>query len=157
MDLTYQDRTVIERMEQSYQVKMAELKHEDFLQEGADSAVLEEEIRSLKENVQSFGAVNLLAVEEYDELKKRYEFLASQENDLNQAREALLEAIRKINRTTKALFSETFEKVQTAFLEHFKILFQGGHAELILLDGDNPQESGVDIFVRPPVKSLLSR
>lgn len=161
MDLSYQDRTIVERMEQGYRVKMSELKSEDFLQGKTDPAILEEEILTLKENVQSFGAVNLLAVEEYDELKKRYEFLASQESDLNRARESLLEAVRKINRTTKALFSETFEKVQAAFLEHFKILFQGGHAELILLDGENPQESGVDIFVRPPGKkpqhiSLLS-
>ena len=161
MELSYRDRNIVERIEQAYQVRMGELKIEDFVQGETDLTGLEEEIRSLKENVQSFGAVNLLAVEEYDELKKRFEFLAAQENDLNQARESLLEAVRKINRTTKALFSETFEKVQAAFLEHFKILFQGGHAELILLDGENPQESGVDIFVRPPGKkpqhiSLLS-
>lgn len=161
VDLVYQEKTILDRMQQMYHVNLNEVNSQDCLQDPIQLRELEEEIGSLREKVEAFGAVNVLAIEEHDELKKRYDFLAGQESDLNQAREALLEAIRKINRTTKALFAETFTKVQASFQQHFEILFGGGRAELLLLDGENPQESGIDIVVRPPGKkpqhiSLLS-
>ena len=106
--------------------------------------------------VESLGTVNLLAVEEYEELKKRYDFLLAQQKDLEEAREQLLETIRKINRTTKSLFEETFESVQKTFQEYYQLLFRGGHAKLVLLDELHPLESGIDIVVRPPGKKLQS-
>lgn len=157
MDLSYRGKNITERIEQSYHVRLKELCREDFLKEGSETAALEEEIRLHKEKVESFGPVNLLAVEEHEELKQRYDFLAGQEKDLNEARESLLEAIRKINRTTKTLFNETFMKAQASFQEYYQILFGGGHAELLLLEPEEknePQEAGVDILVAPPGKKL---
>ena len=161
MELTYRERTIFERMEQTYHVKLSELNAEEFLKEPVETAVLEEKIQALKERVESFGPVNLLAEEEYQELKQRHDFLAAQEKDLNEARESLLEAIRKINRTTKTLFAETFAKAQALFQEYYQILFGGGHAELILTETEESQEPGIEILVRPPGKkpqhiSLLS-
>ncbi len=161
MDLSYRERSLFERLEQTYNVKLSELNRTDFLKESPDLDSLETEIRALKEKVESFGPVNLLAMEEYEELKHRFDFLSGQEKDLNEARESLLEAIRKINRTTKTLFADTFAKAQVFFQEYYQILFGGGKAELILLEGDDTQEPGVDILVRPPGKkpqhiSLLS-
>jgi chromosome segregation protein len=95
-----------------------------------------------------------LAIEEYDELKQRFDFLMGQQKDLEDARDALMEAIRKINRTTKGLFETTFQEVQKMFGEYYKTLFRGGEAQLILVDEANPLESGVDIVVRPPGKKL---
>ncbi len=161
MQLGYGERTIFERMEQTYHVRLSEFKAEDFIRAGLDPAELEEQIGRLKGRVESFGPVNLLAEEEYQELKQRHDFLATQEKDLNDARESLLEAIRKINRTTKTLFAETFARAQALFQEYYQTLFDGGHAELTLLESEEAEEAGIEIMVRPPGKkpqhiSLLS-
>ncbi|MFH0827558.1 MAG: AAA family ATPase [Candidatus Omnitrophota bacterium] len=119
-----------------------------------DEAQLCAEIQKLKEKVDSYGAVNLVAIEEYDELKKRYDFLNQQQVDLVTAKDSLREAIRKINHTTKKMFLETFEKVREEFRNYFKILFSGGDAQVYLIDENDPLESGIEIICRPPGKKL---
>ena len=113
-----------------------------------------EEIERLKEKLDSYGTVNLVAIEEYDELKKRYDFLVQQQNDLNTAKDSLHQAILKINRTTKQMFVETFEKVCVEFKNYFRLLFGGGDARLFLIDEQDPLESGIEIICRPPGKKL---
>jgi len=100
------------------------------------------------------GPVNLLAIDEFDEMKQRYDFLMSQKQDLEKARESLFEVIRQINRTTKSLFETTFVNVQEKFKEYYQTLFCGGMAQLVLVDDTHPLESGIDIVVRPPGKRL---
>jgi chromosome segregation protein len=73
---------------------------------------------------------------------------------LNTAREALHNAILKINRTTKQMFLETFEKVKVEFRNYFRMLFNGGDAQLFLTDEQDPLESGIEIICRPPGKKL---
>ncbi len=160
MDLSYQERTLHERLLQLYKISLAELKAEDFPME-EDPAIVNAEVEKLREKVEHIGTVNLLAIEEYDELKQRFDFLDAQMKDLEQARQSLLETIRQINRTTKGLFEQTFTDVQRLFQEYYQTLFRGGSAKLILTDEANPLESGIDIMVRPPGKknqhiSLLS-
>jgi chromosome segregation protein len=113
-----------------------------------------EEIEELKKKIESYGTVNLVAIEEYDELKKRYDFLIQQESDLSAAKESLHQAILKINRTTKQMFMETFEKVRLEFRNYFKLLFNGGDAQVFLIDEQDPLESGIEIICRPPGKKL---
>ncbi len=108
----------------------------------------------LKKRMKSLGEVNLVAIEEFEELKKRENFLESQKQDLITAKENLKKAIAKINRTSKQLFLETFEKIQVEFKKNFKFLFNGGRANLILVDPENVLESGVEIEVQPPGKKL---
>jgi len=98
--------------------------------------------------------VNLVAIEEYDELKKRYDFLVQQQTDLVTAKESLHQAILKINRTTKQMFMETFEKVRGEFRNYFRLLFNGGDAQVYLIDEQDPLESGIEIICRPPGKKL---
>ncbi len=119
-----------------------------------DEDQLSAEIQKLKEKVDSYGTVNLVAIEEYDELKKRYDFLNQQQVDLVTAKDSLREAIRKINHTTKKMFLETFEKVREEFRNYFKILFSGGDAQVYLIDENDPLESGIEIICRPPGKKL---
>ncbi len=154
MDLNYQEKSVADRLEQTYQIRLSELQRADYQIQGQAMEDVIAQIEKLQERVKQIGTVNLLAIDEYDELKKRYDFLIGQKTDMERAREELLEAIRKINRTTKSLFEETFQKVQQTFREYYQILFQGGEAKLILLDEQHPLESGVDIVVRPPGKRL---
>jgi chromosome segregation protein len=154
MGLGYQEKAVAERIEQAYHVKVADLNPGDYSMEDRSAEDLEAGISQLRERVQSLGTVNLLAIEEYEELKKRYDFLISQQQDMNEARESLMEAIRQINRTTKSLFEETFANVQKTFQEYYQTLFRGGEARLVLIDESHPLESGIDIVVRPAGKKL---
>ncbi len=119
-----------------------------------DRNTLLEDIEALKGRLDSCGTVNLVAIEEYDELKKRYDFLTQQQNDLVTAKESVHEAILKINRTTKKMFLETFEKVRQEFRNYFKLLFNGGDAQVFLIDENDPLDSGIEIICRPPGKKL---
>lgn len=115
---------------------------------------LKEDIQRLKDKLGSYGNVNLVAIEEYDELKKRYDFLSQQQTDLVNAKASLHEAILKINRTTRKMFLETFEKVKEEFKNFFRLLFNGGDAQVYLTDESDPLESGIEIVCRPPGKKL---
>ena len=95
-----------------------------------------------------------MAIDEYQELEERFAFLNQQNDDLVNAKQQLLDLIRKINETTTALFTETFNKVNENFQELFKQLFGGGNAKLILVDEENVLESGIEIIARPPGKKL---
>ncbi len=112
------------------------------------------EIERLKKRCESYGVVNLVAIEEFDELKNRFEFLTKQQSDLLTAREQLMSTIQKINRTTRQMFTDTFTKVNEEFQVYFRMLFGGGEAQLVLLDPENALESGIDIVARPPGKKL---
>ncbi len=103
---------------------------------------------------ENLGPVNMLAVAEYEEARKRIEFLDEQRTDLNEARESLMSAISEINRTAARKFDETFVEVKKHFKEMFTSLFGGGEAEIIALDSEDPLEGGVQIIARPPGKKL---
>ena len=112
------------------------------------------ELERLRKRCDSFGSVNLVAIEEYEEMKERFEFLTKQQSDLLEAKSQLMSTINKINRSTRQMFMETFEKVSEEFRIYFRTLFGGGDAELILLDPDNVLESGIEIVAKPPGKKL---
>lgn len=154
MDLGYARKNIVERLNQSYKIDLLSLNAAEYPLSEEERPSAEEEIETMSRRVESLGTVNLLAIEEFDELKQRFDFLMNQQKDLEDSRMELLEAIRKINRTTKGLFESTFQEVQKAFKEYYEILFRGGEAKLILIDETNPLESGVDIVVRPPGKKL---
>lgn len=113
-------------------------------------------LNELKEKLEQLGPVNLVAIEEEEEAKNRYEFLNTQKQDLDNAREDLIKAINKINATIKDIFRESFDKIRVAFTEYFKILFNGGEADIFLLDENDILESGIEVVVRPPGKKLQS-
>jgi chromosome segregation protein len=150
-DIDYQFSSIKNRMLEAYKIDLESMI--DALQQtGKDT--LGREIESLKQRLDSYGTVNLVAIEEYDELKKRYDFLIQQQNDLWSAKESLHQAILKINRTTKQLFLETFQRVREEFRNYFKLMFNGGDAQIFLIDEQDPLESGIEIICRPPGKKL---
>jgi len=150
-DLDYRYLTIKERMLSAYKI---DLDAEQEQQKELDHQSLTNEISELKKKLDACGTVNLVAIEEYDELKKRYDFLIQQQTDLTTAKESLHQAILKINRTTRQMFMETFEKVKVEFKNYFRLLFNGGDAQLFLLDENDPLESGIEIICRPPGKKL---
>jgi chromosome segregation protein len=111
-------------------------------------------LAELKGALEGFGEVNLMAIEEYQELKQRHDFLSEQQGDLQQALDALKKAISRINRTTTKRFLETYHQVNERFKEMFARLFKGGQARLILLDEQDPATTGIDIMAQPPGKKL---
>ncbi len=121
-----------------------------------DAASAEPAIEELRNKCESFGTVNLVAIDEYEELRQRFEFLTKQQSDLLSAKDALHRTIQKINRTTKQMFMETFTKVSEEFRIYFRMLFGGGEAYLDLVDPDNVLESGIEIIAKPPGKKLQS-
>lgn len=128
-----------------------------LLLENEKKSLLEEYLKNIREKVSRYGEVNLTAINEFDEVQKRYDFLMTQKTDLESSITILEEAIKKIDETTLVRFSETFEAVNTKFKEIFPILFNGGKAELSLIQTEIPgQDAGVDILVQPPGKSLKS-
>lgn len=112
-------------------------------------------IADLKEKLKNFGAVNLLALEEYEVTAEREKFLSAQLNDLSVAKNDLKATITKINKTARQLFTDTFEKVQTNFSQLFVELFAGGEARISLVTQDDPLESDIEIIARPGGKKLL--
>ncbi len=114
------------------------------------------EIQFQREKLNKMGPVNLTAIQEYDEMSERFDFLTKQQQDLLQAKEDIHKAILKINRTTKELFVDTFGKIQKNFVEYYRLLFGGGSADLLLLDENDVLECGIEIVARPPGKKLQS-
>ncbi|MDO8735423.1 MAG: hypothetical protein Q7K21_09755, partial [Elusimicrobiota bacterium] len=117
-------------------------------------AMEQEEVEKLKKKIETLGAVNLAAPEEYEQLEQRYNFLTKQKDDLEKAREDLHNAINKINITTRQNFQKTFTVVRENFRNIFNQLFEGGEADLLLTDEGNLLETGIDIIAQPPGKKL---
>ncbi len=113
-----------------------------------------EKIQSLKRSIQKLGNVNLAAPEEYAETKKRYDFLTEQLQDLYESREKLLSFIDDLDEIMVVKFEDMFHRVNEELDEVFAALFGGGEAQLVLEDPDDLLNSGVDIDVQPPGKSV---
>jgi len=166
-EISHKQETIQVRMFETYKVRVDEespvAEAEEILAATEAQEVEEEpfdidqvrlDIEALRAKVDSIGNVNLDAVDEQKELEERYEFLTTQKEDLLNAKDQLQKAILKINRTTKQMFIETFQKVQVEFKNLFRLLFGGGETELFLLDDGDVLESGIEIVARPPGKRL---
>ena len=136
----------------TYSVNLDEIELE--IEDNVDVSKTEEDISKLKKQLDSMGNVNLVAIDEHQELRERFDFLTHQRQDLEEAKESLKKTIQKINHTTIKMFKETFEMIAKTFEEFFKLLFGGGSAKLFLIDENNVLESGIEIIARPPGKKL---
>ncbi|MDI6734699.1 MAG: chromosome segregation protein SMC [bacterium] len=123
---------------------------------GLTTQELLENIQKCRQRLESYKEINLMAPAEYEEIKKRFEFLNSQREDLINAKEDLTNLIQQIDTTSKELFDKTFAEVSTNFTAIVKNLFEGGTGALKLTNGASPQEPGVEISVQPPGKRLQS-
>ncbi len=109
-----------------------------------------------KQAIDGFGEVNLLALNEYEELDKRYQFLSTQISDLNSSLNTLQRTITRINRISRTRFADTFAAINTCFKEVFAHIFPGGRGELLLTDENDLLETGVDIDIQIPGKKAQS-
>ena len=120
-----------------------------------DLAVAEQEVKNLEKSIRSLGPVNLDAIEQFDEVHERLEFLNGQRDDILSAKNLLLETITEMNDEVKERFKSTFEAIRESFKVTFKQMFGGGQADLILTEGDL-LTAGVEISVQPPGKKIQS-
>ncbi len=115
-------------------------------------AALDAEVAELAASLERLGPVNVLAFEEHKEMSERLTFLTAQRDDLLKSIAELQESIRKINATSSERFAEAFQAINENFKAMFERLFQGGAAEMKLLDENDMLESGIEIDAHPPGK-----
>ena len=122
--------------------------------DATDWAAIKAEVDALRQRLNSMGAVNLVAIEEYAELKQRHDFLQNQVNDLTTAKAELIKAIDEINQTSLQQFQITFDQIRKNFEYTFHTLFGGGRAHLELIQAEDILESGIEIVAQPPGTKL---
>ena len=149
-----------ERMSVEFQVDLGELAGEEMFEKDINSydvRKIEEKMLSIRSRVQGFGEINPMAVEAYNEMKERFDFINGQKEDLLEAKKSLLETISEIDETAKEKFLETFVQVREHFMNVFRSLFsEDDKCDLILLDEENPLESEISIIARPKGKRPLT-
>jgi chromosome segregation protein len=150
IELDFKINAVLEYLWTEYEYKTDDIKKvkADELESNEISA----EIAELKKKIQALGPINNLAIEEYNDLKKRFDYYTEQKADIEKARGDIVSVIEEINKTSVDLFMDTFKRIQKNFNDIFRQLFEGGSAEIVLTDLDNILESGIEITVRPPGK-----
>ena len=120
-----------------------------------DLNLAEQEVKDLEKAIRSLGPVNLEAIDQYEEVHNRLDFLNSQRDDILSAKNLLLETITEMNDEVKERFKSTFEAIRESFKVTFRQMFGGGQADLILTEGDL-LTAGVEISVQPPGKKIQS-
>ena len=137
----------------------------DETDEGADtipepaiaaSATPEEHITRLRHKIDRLGPVNMMAIDQFDELNTRHQFLTTQKKDLTDSISSTQDTIKKIDETSKVRFREAFTAIKENFQGTFSTLFGGGHATIALLDETDVLESGIEVIASPPGKRLQS-
>lgn len=139
----------VERLKEDYEVE----DYHEFIDESLKD-LKEGTLRRLKKKVRDYGEVNISSIDEYRIVKERFDFYTSQRDDLIQSKEEIKAILNKLDHEMKKLFNEAMEEISGNFTEIFKILFNGGRAE-ISIEGD-VLESGIEIKASPPGKRLQS-
>jgi chromosome segregation protein len=157
----HQRQTLADRLREDYQIELMALTQEPSPEEARERAAVEEEIESLRRKINQIGAVNLDSLEELDDLEQRFGTLSAQHKDLTEAKQSLERIIHKINADSRRLFLETLEAIRVNFQALYRKAFGGGKADIMLEEGVDVLECGVEIIATPPGKpsfnnSLLS-
>lgn len=140
-----------------YQLMLSEIYTQHLeVPEGFEFLQAKETVRDLRQKLMNLGSVNLAAIEEYEEIKNRFDFMRQQKQDLEDSLKKLQNVIEKINDATQERFQSTFEAVNEKFVRLFPKLFRGGQGLLKLTDPNNMLETGVEIIAQPPGKKMQS-
>lgn len=149
-----------ERMSVEFKVDLNDLNEEALFDKSLDSydvENMEEKLHKIRARVQNFGEINPLAVEAFNEMKERYDFISGQRKDLLDAKQSLLDTIAEIDQKAKERFLVTYEEVRENFQKVFRSLFsEDDTCDLILRDPENPLDSDISIIARPKGKRPLT-
>jgi chromosome segregation protein len=160
-EVQHERGTLVARLREDYGIELAQLENEPTAEEQRQREEVQQEIDELRRKINHLGNVNLEALEELEELETRYQGLSGQYKDLTSAKNSLEKIIEKINADSRRLFTDTFQTVKGHFQQLFRDLFGGGRADIMLEEGVDILDSGIEIVARPPGKeprniSLLS-
>lgn len=155
-EIQHERNGLADRLREDYGIELAQLEHASSDEEQHRRDEVQQEIDELRRKINNLGNVNLEALEELDQLESRHTSLADQYKDLADAKAALVRIIEKINTDSRRLFAETLETVRGHFRGLFANLFGGGQADIVLEEGADILESGIEIVARPPGKELRS-
>ncbi|MBD0298430.1 MAG: chromosome segregation protein SMC, partial [Flavisolibacter sp.] len=155
-DIKLQLAGIKERLQVEFKVRL-----EDILDEPRTTETPVEELQEkadrMKKRLENLGEVNPTAIEAFEEMKKRYEFIVEQKNDLVNAKQSLLQTIAEVETTANQKLLETFNRVRDNFQQVFKALFtEDDQCDLILENPDNLAETGIDIIAKPKGKRPTS-
>jgi len=151
-ELNFRMNSVEEHLWNEHEKKISDL--EDSVVDSVDASKIQETVQKVKGDIQQLGPINNLAIEEYRDLKDRFDYYMKQKEDIEKAQEDIYSVIEDINKTSIEIFNKTFNGIQKNFSEIFKQLFNGGDAALALTDEEDVLESGIEIMIRPPGKNL---
>lgn len=143
---------LLNTLTEDYSITYEKAKENYFLD--MDKKEARQIVDKCRAEIKRLGEVNLGAIEEYERVKTRHEFLTNQRNDLEKAEDTILEIIKELDDIMKEKFINTFNEIKEKFKEVFKKLFGGGNAELSLTDPDDILKTGIDIKALPPGKTL---
>lgn len=145
-------QAVLERLRETWELEYSVA--EALAKPLADRDKVQVEILALKEKIAALGTVNLGAIEEYQRVTERVDFLTTQRDDLRSGEKDLLRIIREIDGRMGEKFSAAFAVINEHFGVVFKELFGGGRAQLCLTDPESPLDAGIEIAAQPPGKKL---
>lgn len=143
---------LLNTLTEDYSITYEKAKENYFLD--MDKKEARQIVDKCRAEIKRLGEVNLGAIEEYERVKTRHEFLTNQRNDLEKAEDTILEIIKELDDIMKEKFINTFNEIKEKFKEVFKKLFGGGNAELSLTDPNDILKTGIDIKALPPGKTL---
>jgi chromosome segregation protein len=157
-------KNLSEKIESSYQIMLSQLEESRLremaspldIEEIADHEAGKKLATQLRNKIDNLGKINMVAIEEFEDVRNRHEYLFIQREDLADSLRQLRDAIDRIDRESRERFADAFTAVNAAFTKTFPLLFGGGNAELRLTVPDNMLETGVEIVAQPPGKKLQS-
>lgn len=144
----------LDRLANEYQLTIDSAKEQLVIE--LDKTLAKQEVEQLKRQIANLGTINLLAIEEYEKINERFDFLNNQKTDLDNARDELLKIINESDKLMIKKFDQTIKDINDQLPETFKKLFGGGHATLEYSDPSNILETGIEIIAKPPGKSVQS-
>jgi chromosome segregation protein len=133
---------------------LSSLIESEVFEEDFDLGTCRDRADDLRNRLEGFGAINMLAVEELTEAEERLLFLTSQRQDIIDSIASAEEALREIKERSRAKFRDAFEAINANFIEFFRELFGGGKGEMTLLESDDVLEAGIEVVAQPPGKRL---
>jgi len=147
---------ICQRMKEDYSIDLSDGDLVSSAEPIDDRAAVEEEASKLRQDIASVGAVNMEALQELDQEQQKFDELNGQYVDLKNAKEGLERIIQRIDQDSRRLFQETLEAIRTNFQMLYRKSFGGGNADLVLVEGNEEREPGVEIIATPPGKTALS-
>jgi chromosome segregation protein len=147
-------RSITEKCRAELNMPLEELVASEPPEDEFDLESARNDVETLRDRLESFGAINMLAVDELAESEERLVFLTSQRKDIIDSIESAQEALHEIKERSRARFKEAFEAVNANFVEFFQELFGGGRGEMTLLESDDILEAGIEVVAQPPGKRL---